>query len=138
MHAEVRVVESGPGYLRIAYEAEPVDLRLAAGRSWLVGLPLEGEVSLEVVEARTSSPAEPASLPSLPEDLEGPAFLGAQGFVRDQRVVELVFAPRREAGGSVQVYDRVVVDLRFAEGRRSPGSGRRDRWAEMFFNQMEL
>lgn len=138
LHAEVRVVESGQGYLRIAYEAEPVDLRLAAGRSWLVGLPLEGEVSLEVVEARTSSPAEPASLPSLPEDLEGPAFLGAQGFVRDQRVVELVFAPRREAGGSVQVYDRVVVDLRFAEGRRSPGSGRRDRWAEMFFNQTLL
>ena len=72
-------METGPGYLRIAYEAEPVDLRHAAGRSWLVGLPLEGEVSLEVVEARASSPAEPASLPSLPEDLEGPAFLGCAG-----------------------------------------------------------
>ena len=135
LRAEVRVVESGPGYLRVAYEAEPVDLQLAAGRSWLVGLPLEGEVSLEVVEARASSPAEAISLASLDEDLEGPAFLGARGFVRDQRVVELVFSPRREGGGPVQVYDRVVVDLRFEERARPSWRGRGDRWAEMFYDQ---
>ena len=131
----MRVLQSGPGHLRVAYEAEPVDLRLAAGRSWLVGLPLEGEVSLRVVEARAAPSADIVPRASLAGDLEGPVFLGAEGFVRDQRVVELVFAPRREADGSVLVYRRVVADLHFAEGRRSRGSGGKDRWGEMFLRQ---
>ena len=135
LQAEVRVVESGPGYLRVAYEAEAVDLQLASGRSWLVGLPLEGGVRLEVVEARAAPPSDMASLRSLADELRGPAYLGSEGFVRDQRVVELVFAPRRQADGSVLVYDRVVVDLHFGRGGRSPGRGRKDRWAEMFYRQ---
>ncbi len=135
LQADMRVVESGPGYLRVAYDAEPVDLQLASGRSWLVGLPLEGDVRLEVVEARAAPPTGIASLRSLADELQGPAYLGNEGFVRDQRVVELIFAPGREADGSVLVYDRVVVDLHFERRGRSQVGGRNDRWAEMFYRQ---
>ena len=67
--------------------------------------------------------------------LQGPAFLGDTGFVRDQRVVQLNFAPKLSSDGSeVQLFSRVVVDLHFADpgtAHRVSNSGRR--WQEQLY-----
>ena len=67
--------------------------------------------------------------------VSGPVFLGKEGLVRDQRVVELGFAPRRSADGSLEVFERVVVELHFSGGGRSQGGKRRDRWGEAFLQE---
>ena len=48
--AELRVVESGPQYLRLVYEPDGPELE--RGRGTLVGLPPDGEIRLELIEAR--------------------------------------------------------------------------------------
>lgn len=137
MAADLRVLESSARSLRLEYEVRGDERELFTGNSWLVGLPTEGEVRLEVVEA--SGRLEPAESELLAVEGEqrvsGPVFLGKGGFVRDQRVVELGFAPRRSADGSLEVFERVVVELHFSGGGRSEGRKRRDRWGEAFLQE---
>jgi len=133
--AEVRIVDQGPSRLRVEYAADGPD-RQQAGRSYLVGLPLEGEVQLEVVEAVRR--VEEAAGRSSEKRPRGPVYLGEEGFIRDQRVVELVFAPRQEEDGRLVAYERVVADLRFTGAGETRGRRRRDRWGEEFLRQTLL
>ena len=127
---EISLVQAGPDKIRIAYQADKGTDSGSLPRTCLVGIPPTGPVRLELVEA------VPAAGPGLADrwpdrTLEGPARLGTPGFVRDQRVVELVFAPQRQEDGRLLGYRRVVVDIRVdplvAQYRGSP---RRDRWGD--------
>ncbi len=139
--AEVGIVQTSSAHLRIVYEAAGSNWRMDTGRSVLVGLPLEGEVGLQIIEAQVAEQLEAEEvLDEVGEDLrlDGPAFLGQPGFVRDQRVVQLVFAPRREAEGRILVYNRVVVELHFTGGLSSGGRWGQDKWGEEFYRRTLL
>ena len=137
MAADLRVLESSSRSLRLEYETRGDERELFTGNSWLVGLPAEGEVRLEVVEVSSRLKLVEAELLTVEGEqrVSGPVFLGKEGFVRDQRVVELGFAPRRSADGSLEVFERVVVELHFSGGGRSEGRKRRDRWGEAFLQE---
>ena len=113
--AELRVSEQTPQRLRLVWTPEGQELE--QGRSALIGVPIDGQVRLELVEAhvaRTDRAAEDdASTP-------GPVFLGESGFARRQRVVPVAFAPSVEADGTRTVYDRIVVDLHVTGGDGTP------------------
>ena len=123
--AELRVSEQTPQRLRLVWTPEGQELE--QGRGALIGVPSDGQVRLELVEARvarTDRAAEDDS-PTL-----GPAFLGESGFMRRQRVVPVAFAPHVEADGTRTLYDRIVVDL-YVTG--SGGTRVADPWGEAFY-----
>ena len=110
---------TGPGFARVLYEgpglADSVEAQ-ALHRfvdSALLGVPLEGEAELEVLEVRE---AGTATLAEVPEDAppDGPARLEPPAMLRHQRVVTLAFGPRWEGDGSAVIYDSVLVEIRFA------------------------
>lgn len=123
--AQIRLMAAGPGSVRLEFSALRADRPEQAARSCLVGVPLDGQVRLEVVEAQPGNrvAAQPESEAGAWAD--GPAVLGESGFLRQQRVVELLFLPRREADGTRQLFERVVVDLHLdgGEGGGPPPSG---------------
>lgn len=126
--AELRVVASGPQYLRLVYEPDGPELE--RGHGTLVGLPPDGEIRLELIEARvarTDRADEDA------EPMPGPVFLGQRGLVRRQRVAELAFGPRIEADGTRTLYDRVVVDLHLAGGGGIHGA---DKWGRELYRRV--
>ena len=49
--AQLTLVDSGPRHLKVLYQVDQLDIA-RQGASCLIGLPLEGEVQLEVLEAR--------------------------------------------------------------------------------------
>ena len=123
--AELRVSEQTPQRLRLVWT--PDDRELEQGRGALIGVPSDGQVRLELVEARvarTDRAAEDDVLTS------GPVFLGESGIARRQRVVPLAFAPRVEADGTRTLYDRIVVDLHVIGGS---GTRVADPWGEAFY-----
>ncbi len=122
--AVVRVVDAGVASLRLVYEAPVSGPGL---EEVLVGLPLDGEVVLELLEV-----VEGAALDLTDAQVEelagagqadGPARIGEPGMMRDQRVASLLFAPRL-SGERLQTYHRVVVDLHFTGGRGVGGRSR--------------
>ncbi len=148
----IQILEQHPDRLRLAYsvgssvnnampEGGPISAGLLGSlcKTSVVGIPLAGEVELEIVEV---SPAGTFGMPVLPDGewdlrLDGPVSLGEPGFVRNQRVVQVNFTPRSADGDSqVQLFTRVVADLRFAvgshrAGHRHPVSS----WEEQFYEQ---
>lgn len=123
--AELRVSEQTPQRLRLVWVPEGRELE--QGRGALIGIPIDGQVRLELVEARvarTDRAAEDAA------PTPGPAFLGESGFARRQRVVPVAFAPRIEADGTRTLYDRIVVDLHVTG---SDGTRVADPWGEAFY-----
>lgn len=118
--ADVTLVASGPGFVRVLYEGPGLDgaremPSLNLHRfvdTGLVGVPLEGEVELVVLEARR---AGTATVPEWPEDLrpDGPARLEQTGTLRHQRVASLAFGPGLDEDGSAVIYDSVLVEVRF-------------------------
>ena len=123
--AELRVSEQTPQRLRLVWL--PEGRELAQGRSALVGVPTDGQVRLELVEARVAR-TDRAAEDDAPTP--GPVFLGESGFVRRQRVVPVAFAPHVEADGTRTLYDRIVVDLHVTG---SSGSRVADPWGEAFY-----
>jgi hypothetical protein len=109
LSAEVRIENQGPDYLRLVYEADG----FAKQEACLIGVPLDGEVQLVVIEARSAGhvPLE-GDLEGL--CLDGPVCKDEPAFLRNQRVVGLAFMPRQTADGRLEVYDRVVLDLYFS------------------------
>jgi hypothetical protein len=128
----IQILEQHSDRLRVLYSVGP-GVRLTSGNSGgtasaallgslvktgVVGIPLTGEVELEIVEV---SPGGTFDMPrnvgwDLP--LVGPVSLGSTGFVRNQRVVQLNFSPRLVNGGpQVQLFNRVVADLYFTAAR---------------------
>ena len=123
--AELRVSEQTPQRLRLVWLPEGQELE--QGRGALIGVPIDGQVRLELVEAhvaRTDRAAED-DVPT-PE----PVFLGESGFARRQRVVPVAFAPRVEADGTRTLYDRIVVDLHVTG---HGGTRVADPWGEAFY-----
>ena len=123
--AELRVSEQTPQRLRLVWVPEGRELE--QGRGALIGIPIDGQVRLELVEARvarTDRAAEDAA------PTPGPAFLGESGFARRQRVVPVAFVPRVEADGTRTLYDRIVVDLHVTG---SDGTRVADPWGEAFY-----
>ena len=123
--AELRVSEQTPQRLRLVWLPEGRELE--QGRGALVGVPTDGQVHLELVEARVAR-TDRAAEDDAPTP--GPVFLGESGFVRRQRVVPVAFAPRVEADGTRTLYDRIVVDLHVSG---SSGSRVADPWGEAFY-----
>ena len=123
--AELRVSEQTPQRLRLVWT--PKGQELEQGRGALIGVPIDGQVRLELVEAhvaRTDRAAEDDAPTS------GPVFLGESGFARRQRVVPVAFAPSVEADGTRTLYDRIVVDLHVTGGG---GTRVADPWGEAFY-----
>ena len=116
---------SGPGYARVLYEGPGLADSLGAPPlhrfvdSALLGVPLEGEAALEVLEARE---AGTTTLAEVPEEAppDGPARLEPPAMLRHQRVVTLAFGPRWSADGSAVIYDSVLVEVRFAHDPGRP------------------
>ena len=126
--AELRVLEKGPKRLRLLYE--PNGPALERGRGVLVALPPDGDIRLEIIEARV---ARKDRADEKIEPVAGPAFLGRQGMVRHQRVAELAFAPHVAQDGVRTLYDRVVVDVHISGGA---GHVVADPWGEDFYRQV--
>ena len=161
-HPVISVVEERPDGLRLMYEAkrEPTSwpgegppLQAAQMRNLIcacaIGVPLDAEVELEVVEARVlarSGIEEADRILSAEEDAlvraDGPVVVEETGFARDQRIARLAFAPRLTEEGEILVYDRVVVDVSFSGAKvMAPTGGapvHRDRWGEMMYKHMVL
>ena len=133
----LQVVELGDNYLRILYTADGPDWQNSQRRC-VLGIPPDGEVSMHVVEAVGSPATETLNAVELDEliadfRLDGPAELGEPGYLRDQRVISLVFAPRMSTAGSITVYERVSVDVQFTGGGGSRVRRVRDKWGEELY-----
>ncbi len=123
--AELRVSEQTPQHLRLVWLPEGRELE--QGHGALIGVPTDGQVRLELVEARVAR-TDRAAEDDAPTP--GPVFLGESGFARRQRIVPVAFAPRVEADGTRTLYDRIVVDLHVTG---SSGSRVADPWGEAFY-----
>ncbi len=132
----VSVVDQGHDYLQILYTADGDDWR-HADRRCLLGMPENGTVSLDVLEAvEVSGPRQ------LSEDeaeklradhlLQGPAQLDEPGFLRHQRVVALLFGPELTAADELRLFDRVLVQVRFSGGRET-GARSEAGWSEELY-----
>ena len=126
----VEIIERHAAGLRIAYEAEPTAV---SGTSVLVGIPPTEAVSLVVTEARAGEPLPVGADASCGRE---PARLRVAGWVRGQRVAQLVFGCRQLADGSQVPYERVVVDLRFTPPPGPAAAVRPDRWSEALLGDL--
>jgi hypothetical protein len=121
----VDLVASGPGYVRLLFQApkfadvvrpgapdEPAEYLRHFTHSTLVGVPLDGAIELIIIEAHASGEA----VGELPADLrcDGPAWVEAPAFLRQQRVVAVGFGPSAQGKDRATVYDQVLVELRFS------------------------
>ena len=125
--AELRVTEEGPQRLRLIWEPEGPELE--HGRGALVGLPPDGDIRLELIEARV---ARTDRADEGAETKAGPVVLGRRSFARRQRVAELALTPRISADGTRTLYDRVVVDLHLVG---AAGTRIADSWGEDFYSR---
>ena len=123
--AELRVSEQTPQRLRLVWI--PKGQEVEQGRGALIGVPIDGQVRLELVEARVAR-TDRAAEDDAPTP--GPVFLGESGFARRQRVVPVAFAPSVEADGMRTLYDSIVVDLHVTGGG---GTRVADPWGEAFY-----
>jgi hypothetical protein len=131
--ADLRILDAGANHLRLEYTADQVDLQRAMGRSFLIGIPEEATVRLEVLEQREVEVREPAPFEGRPESGSiDPVFLGNRGRLRDQYVVELVFSPVATTGNETVFHDRMVVELDF-DGPGISRRKRRERYSEAFY-----
>ena len=149
IRTQIKIVDQSAERLRISYEtvgATSIDtqqdqLSSLIG-SCIIGIPVESTPQLEVVEARVAarSSTSAAEREATGLRLEGPAFLGETGFVRDQRVVKLAFSPRH-TDAELLIYDRVVADVHFEAVQPNPQpsrSVRRDHWGELLYQQVVI
>ncbi len=118
----------------------PEGLLRLSHQTVVVGIPLSGEVQLEVVEVISSGTFAAPVLDGQEWDLplDGPVIMGETGFLRDQRVVQISFAPKlAEGDAEVELFSRVVVDVRFTEGssRNRQVSHRSGRWEDQLYKQ---
>ena len=120
---ELTLLEQSPSRVRIACRSAGTTAPVRTKA--LLGIPPEAQVFLEVVHARGPREVD------LPDEDQGPAggpaHLGTTGFVRDQRVVEVVFAPERLDEIHGLSYDEVVVDVFFSGRVEGTARPRRDR-----------
>jgi len=141
------VVKWGPDYARLLYEVDAVaaaaavaaaeELAGAGARgvasaveavlaplaeATLVGVPQEGDVRLEILEAREVARlrADVAAHLANGRQRTAPASLGEIGHLREQRVAGIRFGPSQEADGTIAVYDRIVAQVLMEGGVTAP------------------
>ncbi|MGY8824815.1 MAG: type IX secretion system sortase PorU [Candidatus Latescibacterota bacterium] len=109
--ADLRVIDTGSNYIRLEYRAVET-ARGNSGGTFLVGVPAQGDVHLELIEAEGTDGRPLAAGRAL-------ATIEGIGMARRQRVAELSFLSHRGADGQDLSYSRAVVELRFdaATGR---------------------
>lgn len=138
--AQVRLMDTGPGYVLVEYQAAAGENVLTSRAAALIGIPLNAEPRLEVlsVSSRIVPDREWTSPEERDAQLPGPAAINRIGFVRDQRVAELAFMPRPESDGTCEVFERVVARVSFERsptGSAPAGSGR---WGERYLRNAVL
>ena len=136
----MRLLDYGDSYAQILYTSDGPVWRNSERRC-LLGIPPDGEVGLRIVEAVEGPMEEAVSEAELEElladfRLDGPAWLGESGLLRNQRVVSLVFAPKLTPSGEIRTYDRVVVVVEFSGSGRSRGRRTADRWGEEVYKTL--
>ncbi len=131
LHAQLRVIDSTVGGVRLEYRPQSARA-CSAGATFLVGVPLVGDVGIARVEA-----VGPNGRRLTDERVAELAALGSEGMARRQRVVELAFAATvgEEVGEAIE---RIVVDLDFAASGEAnrPDRLRADAYAEPYYAQV--
>ena len=136
--SEVRVDLQSPNPLRVTFETDETEFFMVPSSGWLVGLPFEGEVRLTIIEAQSELIETADLIEESVVPFQELVYLGEPGFVRDQRVVELIFAPWQKENEHFRLFTRVVIDLHFSDVRVSEGKKREGRWGEAFLSQVLL
>lgn len=129
----VHLVATGPGYVRLLFQAPqlaelgfqstdelPTELLPHFSGSALVGVPLESAPELIVLEARVAGKV----VGDIPNDLrwEGPAWSDEPAFLRHQRVLPIGFGPLAIGTESATLYDHILVEVRFPPARARSNS----------------
>ncbi len=133
--AEVRVVDLQPDQVRLLWRAAAGQLTAGEGQSCWVGLPQTGEPSLEVLRVHGAGVLAVEPVGEVWQAAQGPAQLSEVGYVRDQRVVGVVFGPGQLGSDRVGLYAEVEVVVRFG-GHGVSGPVRADRWGEELYQSL--
>ena len=130
--ADVRLLRQEPGMLRLAYTADRAETS-GCDHKVLIGIPLQGDVTLSVVRTTVSPTvtAGPAKAPCQQSSHPSPAYLGAIGFLREQRVVEVWFS---RAGHHDQTFEEIVVDLNLPTSTSGTHAPRLESFAEELYS----
>lgn len=110
--APIRVVEVGPDFVRLAGSGH------GPGARALVGIPVDSVPRLRIVETPRSGTSSPAPR------------LGAMGFFRKQRIVEILFPPAQDTLSSLTDSAAVVVEVSFPSASRPGPVARRGGYEE--------
>ena len=111
--AGIRLLGATATGVRLEFTAPDAQQPGQAARSCLVGVPLGATVRLETLSAHPGQRV-PAPAQTAPGGWStGPVALGEAGFLRQQRVVEVQFAPQVQADGTWQLFDSVVAEVFF-------------------------
>ncbi|MBI2503415.1 MAG: hypothetical protein HYW07_09335 [Candidatus Latescibacteria bacterium] len=135
MRAEIQLLDSQPTQVRLVWQADPEQLAGGEGQTCWVGLPQTGEPRLEVVGAL---PAGALRVEPGGEEwtrVPGPARLSEVGYVRDQRVVGVVFGPQPLGADRLGLYGQVEVVVHFGASGVS-SSVHPDRWGEELYQSL--
>jgi len=124
--ADLRVIDTGSNYTRLEYRAIEGETDNSGG-TFLVGVPAQGDVRLELIEAEgvDGRPLTTAGRPL--------AAIERIGIARRQRVAELSFFSPIELGYEESVCSRAVVELRFESAVNRDG---RESSAESYYRQI--
>lgn len=133
--AEVRLLYSDAGQVRLLWQADAGQLAAGEVQTAWVGLPQEGAPSLEMVATHQIGSLAVESGGEVWNTAQGPARLSEVGYVRDQRVVGLVFGPQQLGTDRVGLYDQVEVVVHFGGTGTSSGV-RPDRWGEELYQSL--
>ena len=133
--AEVRLLASQPSQVRLLWQADAGQLAAGEVQTAWVGLPQEGEPSLEVVATHQIGSLAVELKGEVWNTAQGPARLSEVGYVRDQRVVGVAFGPQQLGADRVGLYDQVEVVVHFGGTGTSSGV-RPDRWGEELYQSL--
>ncbi|MBI2504507.1 MAG: type IX secretion system sortase PorU, partial [Candidatus Latescibacteria bacterium] len=133
--AEIQLLDSQPTQVHLVWKADPEQLAGGEAQTCWVGLPQSGEPRLEVVAARRAGELVVESEGEVWTTAQGPVCLSEVGYVRDQRVVGVVFAPQRLGADRVGLYGQVEVVVHFG-GVGSAAPVRLDRWGEEWYGAL--
>lgn len=125
--ADLRVIETGPNHIQVEYRAIE-NATENVGGTFLLGVPPQGDVHLELIEAIDLDGQPVGNFGAEP-------LVAIEGFAmaRRQRVVELAFRSRVGATGQLESYSRAIVELRF-DAAKSGGAA--EPAAEAYYRQI--
>jgi len=129
--ADVRLLRQEAGLLRLAYTPDRAGTP-GCQHKVLIGIPLQGDVSLSVV--RTTVAHAPTAGPAVAlcqqSPHPSPAYLGATGFLREQRVVDVWFS---RSGQDDRAFEEIVVDLNLPTATSDTSAPRLEPFAEELY-----